>query len=127
LPTAVLFGLLHSNNPDATTLSTLNTKGWGVVLGVAVLRSGDLWLAIGLHYGWNLVLPLFGVDVSGFKVVGTTGYAMRWSVGDLWSGGAYGPEGGLLTSIVLVPLAVYLWRAPIRGQKLPLLSVHEEG
>ncbi len=125
LPTAVLFGFAHSNNLHSTTLSTVNTIGWGVLLGVAVLRSGDLWLPIGLHFGWNVALPLFGAGLSGFDL-GVTGYKLHWSVPEVWSGGGYGPEGGLLTSIVLAALAVYLWRAPIRGQKLPLLSVHEE-
>lgn len=120
LPTSVLFGLAHSTNAGADELSLANTVAWGVILGVAFLRSGDLWLPIGLHYGWNLTLPLFGVRLSGFKME-VTGYAIRWRIGDLWSGGDYGPEGGLITSIVLLALAVYLWKAPIHGQEAFLL------
>jgi len=126
LPTSVLFGLAHSANMNATWLSTVNTIGWGVVLGVAFLRSGDLWLPIGLHYGWNWVLPLLGVNLSGFRM-GMTGYAMQWNIGEFWSGGAYGPEGGLITSIVLAFVAVYLWKAPIEGQEAFLLRAREEG
>ena len=125
LPMSVLFGLAHSSNMNAGWLSIANTIGWGFILGVAFLRSGDLWLPIGLHYGWNWALPIFGVNISGFKM-GVTGYTLDWSVGDLWSGGAYGPEGGLFTSIVLAVLAVYLWRAPIQGQEAFLLRPREE-
>jgi membrane protease YdiL (CAAX protease family) len=126
LPVSVLFGLSHSSNAGSSPISLINTIGWGLILGVAFLRSGDLWLPIGLHYGWNLVLPLLGVPVSGFKM-GITGYALHWSIGDLWSGGLYGPEGGLLTTFVLIPLALFLWKAPIDGQEAFLLRSGEEG
>jgi len=125
LPLSVLFGLAHSANLSADWLSTTNTIGWGVMLGVAFLRSGDLWLPIGLHYGWNWALPVFGVNVSGFRM-GVTGHSMHWNISDVWSGGAYGPEGGLFTSIVLGALAVYLWKAPIEGQEAFLLRRPEE-
>ncbi|HYZ85135.1 MAG TPA: type II CAAX endopeptidase family protein, partial [Bryobacteraceae bacterium] len=101
LPAAVLFGAAHMNNLNASLLGIVNTIGFGVILGYAVLRSGDLWLATGIHFGWNWVLPLFGVNLSGFTM-GVTGRTLHWKVGDLWSGGQYGPEASLLTSFVVV-------------------------
>jgi hypothetical protein len=74
-----------------------------------------LWLPIGLHFGWNFTLPLFGVNVSGLTIK-LTGHEMEWSAGTLWSGGEYGPEGSVLTTMVLLALALYLWKAPIRSQ-----------
>lgn len=103
LPAGVLFGLAHLSNQNVTALAIGNTIGWGVLLGYAYLRSGALWLPIGLHFGWNFVLPLLGVNLSGFTM-GVTGYAVHWRVGDLWSGGNYGPEGGLLTTIIVAVL-----------------------
>ena len=50
---AALFGVLHAGNPGATTMSTINTAGFGVVFGMAVLRSRDLWLPAGIHFAWN--------------------------------------------------------------------------
>lgn len=115
LPVSVVFGLAHTANQFATPLALANTVAWGAILGVAFLRSGDLWLPIGLHFGWNLVLPIMGAELSGFTIR-TGGYAMQWRVSSLWSGGAYGPEGGLVTSLVLCALGFYLWKAPILGQ-----------
>lgn len=120
LPVAVLFGLAHSPNQYFTWLALCNTILWGVLLGYAFIVSGDLWLPIGLHLGWNWTLPLLGVNLSGFTM-GITGYSMQWKVGDLWSGGAYGPEGGLLTSAVVIALFFYLDKAPIRHQNAFLL------
>ena len=119
LPVAVLFGLAHSQNLNFGPLALLNTVLWGVVLGYAYLRSGDLWLPIGLHFGWNWALPLLGANLSGFTM-DVTGYAMHWELtgkmGGLLSGGPYGPEGGLLTTAIAIGLFFYVAKAPIQQQ-----------
>jgi membrane protease YdiL (CAAX protease family) len=115
LPVAVLFGLAHSQNLNFGPLALFNTILWGVVLGYGYLRSGGLWLPVGLHFGWNWALPLLGANLSGFTM-NVTGYAMHWNVGERWSGGAYGPEGGLLTTLVAVGLFIYVAKAPVQHQ-----------
>jgi uncharacterized protein len=120
LPMSVLFGLAHSDNLNFSWLALVNTILWGVVLGYAFLLSGDLWLPIGLHFGWNWTLPWFGANLSGFTM-GVTGYSMHWKIGGLWSGGAYGPEGGLLTTVIVVAVFFYLQKAPIQHQEAFLL------
>jgi hypothetical protein len=119
LPMGVLFAAAHASNLNVSPIALFNTFAWGVVLGWAVLKSGDLWLASGIHAGWNWALPLFGVNLSGFKMK-LTGYSVRWQIGDLWSGGGYGPEGGLICLLVLVLLIQFLRLAPIRQQTLVL-------
>jgi len=121
IPVGVLFAALHAGNPNATLLGLANTAGFGILFGYAFLRTRDLWLPIGLHYGWNLTLPLFGVNVSGLKI-GVTGYAMEWTAGKLWSGGEYGPEASILTSAVLLLLGFFLYRAPLERQPAPLVD-----
>jgi membrane protease YdiL (CAAX protease family) len=120
LPMSVLFGLAHSDNLNFSGLALLNTILWGIVFGYAFLLSGDLWLPIGLHFGWNVTLPWFGANLSGFTM-GVTGYSMHWKIGGLWSGGAYGPEGGMLTTVVAVAVFFYLQRAPVLRQEAFLL------
>jgi hypothetical protein len=61
------------------------------------------------------VLPLFGVNLSGFTI-DLTRYEYRWDVLPLWSGGDYGPEGGLLTTIFAVGVFFALMRTPIKPQ-----------
>jgi membrane protease YdiL (CAAX protease family) len=116
LPVSVLFGLAHSTNQNATHLGTVNTALWGLLFGLAFLRSRDLWLLIGIHFGWNVTLPLFGVNLSGFTMK-VTGYEMRWNVARMWSGGDYGIEAGLLNTLVLGLLFYALYKAPIRRQE----------
>jgi membrane protease YdiL (CAAX protease family) len=121
LPVGVIFGSLHARNPSASYLGLVNTAGFGILFGYAFLRSHDLWLPIGLHFGWNVTLPLFGVNVSGLKI-GVTGYVLEWTAGSLWSGGDYGPEASILTSAMMAVLFLYLRKAPVRTQASPLLD-----
>jgi len=125
LPVGALFGLLHASNPNASKLGIANTAGFGILFGVAFLRSHDLWLPIGLHFGWNFTLPLFGVNLSGITIK-PTGLEIIWKAGPLWSGGDYGPEASILTSAVLILLAVYLWKVPVRRQYAPVYEAPVE-
>lgn len=120
LPLAALFALMHAGNQSATPLGLFNTFLWGVLLGYGLLRSGDLWLPIGLHFGWNVTTPLFGVNLSGFTM-GLTGYTVQWKASDLWSGGGYGPEGSVLCTLACLGVGYSLHRIPIVRQRLPLL------
>jgi membrane protease YdiL (CAAX protease family) len=114
-----LFALLHGRNPNADWFGLLNTAGFGILFGYAYFRSRDLWLPIGLHLGWNVMLPVFGVNLSGLRMR-ITGYEMSWTAGRLWSGGEYGPEASVLTSVVLLLLFFYLLRIPVRRQFSPV-------
>jgi len=127
LPGAVIFAAAHTGNLNSGWLSLFNTFAMGALLGYAFLRSGDLWLPIGIHFGWNWTLPLLGVNLSGFTM-GMTGYSMQWNAGDLWSGAAYGPEAGLVTTMIVPVLAYALYRAPVRKQDAFLLrGMEDEG
>jgi membrane protease YdiL (CAAX protease family) len=107
-----VFGLLHAGNPGATTISIVNTAGFGVLFGAALLRSHDLWLPLGIHFGWNATLPFLGVALSGLTIR-VTEYRLVWTAADLWSGGKYGPEASILASGVLVVLALAIWKIPV--------------
>jgi len=126
LPLGILFGALHLGNPSATWLSSAITAGFGILFGFAYLRSRDLWLPIGLHFGWNFTLPVFGVNMSGLRIR-VTGYEMSWSAGKLWSGGEYGPEASVLTLGALLLLLFYIWKIPVRRQDSPLVDPPQEG
>jgi uncharacterized protein len=125
LPVGVIFGLTHMSNPYSSPLAVFNTILWGILLGYAFLRSRDLWLPLGLHFGWNAVLPLFGVNLSGLTIE-VSRYSYRWDLLPLWSGGDYGPEGGLLTTIFVVGLFFALAKAPVRAQTAAIAQVLNE-
>jgi len=116
-----LFGIMHAGNPGATTLAVVNTAGFGVLFGAALLRTHDLWLPIGIHFGWNATLPFLGVGLSGLTIR-VTDYELVWKAGNLWSGGSYGPEASLLASGVLLILFLAVWKIPVRKGRAYLLD-----
>ena len=68
-----------------------------------------------------MALPLLGANLSGFSMR-VTGIELQWKVSPLWSGGSYGPEGGLLSLVALLLLLAGLYKAPITPQRLALLA-----
>ncbi|MFK7985183.1 MAG: lysostaphin resistance A-like protein [Sandaracinaceae bacterium] len=101
---ALLFGAAHLGNPGASAIGTFNTIVLGLALGAMFLPvSGgkrSLGLVTGWHAGWNLAVALCGTAVSGTS---STLWASAEPVGPLWwTGGEYGLEGSLATSIVAV-------------------------
>jgi membrane protease YdiL (CAAX protease family) len=113
---AVLFGLAHAKNPNATVFSTINVAFAAIWLSFAFFSAGGMALAWGLHFGWNAGLGiLFDAPVSGieFQVPGVEYTPGR----HVWvDGGLFGPEGGIVTTIVLIAgtLAVIgaRWKQP---------------
>jgi membrane protease YdiL (CAAX protease family) len=111
---SVPFGLLHLNNPNATVFSTVNVVLAGVWLSFAFFSPGGMGYAWGLHFGWNAGLALlFDAPVSGYRFQVP---AVEYTPGThAWvDGGAFGPEGGIVATIVLIAgtLAVIGARLP---------------
>jgi hypothetical protein len=100
---SVFFGLLHADNPSATFVSTLNIVLAGLMLGFGYVISGELAIPIGLHVTWNFFQgAVYGFPVSGFGPFGATFLATQQTGPDLWTGGPFGPEAGLLAPIVML-------------------------
>ncbi|HEY3280006.1 MAG TPA: CPBP family intramembrane glutamic endopeptidase [Gemmatimonadales bacterium] len=98
----VVFALFHAGNPSATVFSTVNVALAAVWLSFAFFSYGGMGLAWGLHFGWNAGLALlFDAPVSGYTFqVPAVDYApgaRAWV-----DGGAFGPEGGLVATIVVI-------------------------
>ena len=114
---ALLFGILHIVNPNATLASALAISlEAGVLLAAAYMLTRSLWLAIGIHWGWNFIQgPVFGAAVSGGQ---GKSLIKPLITGPAWAtGGAFGPEGGLI-AVVICTLAgiLLLYLAARRGQ-----------
>ncbi len=100
LPAAVvvsslIFAMVHVLNPNVQPLAMVSLFVAGLLLACAYLVSRSLWLPIGLHIGWNLA----EMHLLGFAGSGAPEPALLRSVVDgpeVMTGGAFGPEGGLV-------------------------------
>ena len=111
--TSVAFGLLHLGNPGAGTLSVANVAAAGLLLGVVYVRTASLWWATGAHLGWNWAHGfLADVPVSGLDVSDTPFYDGVVGGPEWVGGGSFGPEGSVLTTVVVVTATIVLWRGP---------------
>ncbi len=119
LLSSAVFGILHAANPNATLLSTVNLVVAGFFLATGYVLTGELAIPIGLHISWNLVQGnVFGFPVSGTGARAATVIAIQQQGPALWTGGAFGPEGGLLGLVIMLAgialtVAWVRWR---RGQ-----------
>jgi membrane protease YdiL (CAAX protease family) len=106
-----IFGLLHAGNPNATLISTVNLIVAGLFLGLGYVLTGELAIPIGLHITWNFFQGnVFGFPVSGMDT-GATFIGIQQGGPELWTGGAFGPEAGLigLAAIALGSVMTVLW------------------
>lgn len=104
---SVVFGLLHLMNPSASAVSTINTVLAGVWLSIAYLKTRTLYFPFGMHFSWNFVQSfIFSLPVSGLLTNRTifipTDYGPDWL-----TGGRYGPEAGVVTTVILVVAILY--------------------
>lgn len=113
-----LFSLGHLGNPNASWVSTLGLVLLGLLLGLPYVLTGQLAISIGLHITWNF----FQGNVFGFRVSGTghgTSFiAIQQNGPDLWTGGAFGPEAGLIGLAVMFVVAglIVFWLKLTHGQ-----------
>jgi membrane protease YdiL (CAAX protease family) len=115
LLSAAIFGLLHALNPGATVVSTVAIAiEAGVLLGAAYALTRNLWLPIGLHFGWNFTEGgIFGTSVSG-GAASKGVFAVTLSGPTLLTGGNFGPEASVIAVAVCLIAALVLVAFSVR-------------
>lgn len=109
LASSFLFAFLHGLNPHFTPLALAGLSLAGVFTAYGYLLSGSLWLPIAFHFAWNFAQgPLFSLPVSGLASEGLF-LLERGDSPSLITGGAFGPEGGVLGVIALLLGLLLLW------------------
>ena len=107
---SVIFAFAHGINPGFSFSALVGLFLAGLFFAFAALRSKGLWLPIGIHIGWNFFEgTFFGFSVSGMETFRLFKPVIVGS--DLWTGGSFGPEAGLILipTLLIGTALVYLY------------------
>jgi len=125
---SLLFGLGHADNPNAGVVSTVNIVFAGIVLALPYVLTGRLAASIGFHAAWNFFQStVYGFPTSGF-ISPASALLIEHGGPPGWTGGAFGPEAGLLGLLALVlATAAILWRERRRSGRVAVCAALVEG
>ena len=119
--TALVFSARHLQNPHVNAIGVLNIALISIAITLGMLYLRSLWYAIGWHVAWNSSLIfLFGSANSGFdpQAFGLSGISLfspSFRGVDCMTGGAFGMEGSVVTTVVISVEIVILWRIKARS------------
>ncbi|MGD0545398.1 MAG: CPBP family intramembrane glutamic endopeptidase [Candidatus Acidiferrales bacterium] len=105
---SILFGAIHLQNSGEAIYGAAMAGGFGLVAAFSLLRTGNLWFAIGMHASWDWgETYMYSVPDSGLIA---QGHLLNSSFhGPPWlTGGSVGPEGSAFVFLVLL-----IWAAAI--------------
>lgn len=124
---SVFFGLLHILNPNVNLLSIVNLILYGIFAALYSLNDEGLWGIFAQHSIWNWFMGnVLGLPVSG-TIMGKASIIETKLTGPTWiTGGAFGPEGGIIVTLILSASILILIRQLIKKGILSRQSPHIE-
>ncbi|MCY1648537.1 type II CAAX endopeptidase family protein [Caulobacter sp. SL161] len=111
---SALFAIMHGGNISPSkelVLALANLVLFGVMISLYAIKEGSLWGVCAWHTAWNWLLGVgFGLEVSGGRIaVQSLVVDLAPKAGAPWwlTGGAFGPEASVATTIVLLAGCAY--------------------
>jgi membrane protease YdiL (CAAX protease family) len=117
LLTSAFFGAAHLMNPNASWVAAFGIAiEAGVLLGGAYMLTRNLWLAMGIHAGWNFTQgEILDIPVSGLPEHGLVQSTLTGA--PLLSGNGFGLEASLFAMVIATLAGVWLvWKAVKKGE-----------
>jgi hypothetical protein len=100
---ALFFSALHLLNPNITLISVLNLFLFGLFTALYALWEGGLWGVFAIHAIWNWAQGnIFGLSVSGLDLHSSVLFDLMEAGPDWVTGGYFGPEGGIIVTLILL-------------------------
>lgn len=107
---AAAFSLAHFFNPGFNLLVFFNLAMFGVFAALYMICFDDIWGVCGIHSIWNFTQGNFyGISVSGTGDMDSVFRTTAKSSSAILTGGDFGIEGSILTTIVLTAGAVIMF------------------
>jgi len=122
---ALFFGGAHLFNDNATLWSSLAIAvEAGILLAMAFMFTRRIWLAFGIHFGWNFAqASILGLPVSGLSFPGLITSELS---GPVWiTGGNFGVEASPITLVFGLILSFLLLKNVLKDDQVILPSWHK--
>lgn len=108
---SLIFAIFHLGNAGISPMAFANIFLLGLIFSQIFYLSDSIYIVGAAHSFWNMTMAnIYGITVSGNKSVGVTYFTTSLKGPDLISGGGFGVEGSIVTTIVLAILIVILIR-----------------
>lgn len=120
LVSSIIFALLHGVSSGINIVIVINIILFSVFLSLYYLLEGSIWGVCGWHAAWNWIPSnIFGLEVTGITAFTKPVFDLKVTGSHILSGGKFGPEGGMLATIVLVTgIVIIVFLANRKNQRL---------
>lgn len=96
---SLIFAALHLGNNGISLIAFVNLALVGSLFAYMFMKSKNIWMPIGYHITWNYFQGyVWGFGVSGIDINGI--YTIKNVNDNVINGGAFGPEGGLIVTLI---------------------------
>lgn len=107
---SLFFSVFHLVNPNMTIIGFINIIVAGVFFSILYLKSNSILLATVIHAFWNFTIGcILGSNISGMKITSILKYFPEKPFA--LSGGEFGFEGSIITTIILSFYSVFLYKS----------------
>ena len=122
---SLMFAILHISNANFSFIAFVNITLFGIFAAVFMLKRGSIWAVAAIHTVWNFMQGnIFGFNVSGVQNLPSIFNAADQGFGSILSGGAFGIEGGLGATIVLLSALLLTLMMPPKKSELDTENIH---
>lgn len=112
---AIVFSSFHLLNPNTSPLGIFNVALVGILFGYMYMKTQNLWMPIGYHIAWNYFEgSVLGFNVSGYNVQSVFHISILRD--NYLTGGLFGPEAGLFTTIIIFIGILLVWKLPSKNK-----------
>ena len=111
------FSFAHAANPGVSPLVFFNLALFALFAGLYMILTDDIWGGCAIHSIWNCTQGnLYGISVSGTNEVESVMKTVASSDSRILTGGDFGIEGSIFTTIVLgIATAIVVWQMKKKG------------
>ena len=108
---SIIFSIFHLGNADFSPMAFVNIFLIGIIFSLIFYINDSIYMPAAAHTFWNMTMAnIYGITVSGNSSIPVTLFKTKLKGPDLISGGGFGLEGSIITSLILVILLIFLSR-----------------